>query len=386
MAAKKPVLFVVDSFFPGDGGAERQALVLAKTLREKGLSVEFVTPHLEQHLPLIDRVEGFKVIRIAYPQIKVLGALILMFNFSVFMLKHRKSYSYVHVHITKLLATCLGVIKPWLGLGVITKISGHAEFTGGVLDNNKFRLSYRVMRFFVKKLDYIQSISLFTTHTLKDCGFSDDRILQIPNGVDVAQFSEASDLYNGDDIVKIGFCGRVEKVKGLNVLIQAISLLSLENKDKLEVIVAGNGSHIPALKDLATSLGVADKFKFIGLVEDVPAYLESIDLYVQPSYAEGLSNSVLEAMSAALPVIASKISGNTDLVNNEITGYLFDSADAQQLSEKIKMLVLNKNLRLKMGANGRQKIIDGYSTNSVCTRLIELYEHKLVVVLQPSSM
>ncbi len=372
----KPVLFVVDSYFPVIAGAERQALVLARALRKRGLTVEFVVPRLETHRPVNDSVEGFSVRRIAYPKIKFLGALILMVNFSMYIIRHRNRYSYIHVHITKLLATCLGILKPWIHPRIITKISGYSEFSGGVLDQSmQKKPAYRIMKHYILKLDFVHTISNYTRDVLLECGFRDEQIIQIPNAVEIETFESAHSISRSDRVIRIGFCGRVEHVKGLDVLIDACSKLQADDLQRIKVLIAGKGSYLPDIKKRVEEHQLQGCVEFAGMVENVAAFHQTLDIYVQPSYSEGLSNAVLEAMSSSLPVIASNVSGNVDLVKEGITGSLFESGDSDDLAEKLTMLINDPSQRIRMGSQGRQRIEHGFSIESISNQLIEFYSH-----------
>lgn len=375
----RPVLFVVDSFLPGLGGAELQSVLLARTLRERGIEVHFVVPRLEKQLPVNDEIEGFKLTRINYPRVKFLGAVLLMWQFSRYMIHHKDDYSFVHVHITKLLATALGVVKPRLDAKVMTKISGYAEFTGGILDTSrKANPAYKVMSHYIRKLDYVQTISIYTRERLLSQGFREEQIIQIPNAVEVSLYPEPDCFTVEHDPLVIGFCGRIRKVKGLELLVQALSFFDEETTSKVVVHIAGDGNYRSAIEKITLELGVADKFEFVGLIEDVPSFLKNLDIYVQPSYAEGLSNSVLEAMSASLPVVASRISGNVDLVEHDETGYLFDSGNSAELAACLKSLINSRQNRLRMGKKGRTRVLADYSSDSVSKRLEELYANAII--------
>lgn len=375
----RPILFVVDSFLPGLGGAELQSVLLARALRKQGKEVHFVAPRLETNLPIHDEIEGFKLTRISYPRVKFLGAMLLMWQFSCYMLRHKDDYSFIHVHITKLLATCLGVVKPHLSAKVMTKISGHAEFTGGILDTSKkANPAYKVMSHYIRKLDYIQTISIYTREKLLSQGFREEQIMQIPNAVEVSSFTDPDCFTTEHDPLVIGFCGRIREVKGLELLIQALSSFDQKKTSKVVVKIAGDGNYRSAIEQLAVDLGVANKVEFLGVVKDVPNFLKGLDIYVQPSYAEGLSNSVLEAMSASLPVIASRISGNVDLVEHNATGYLFESGDSLELTQHLESLINSRQNRLRMGRKGKARVFDGYSAESVSGRLKELYANAVI--------
>ncbi|MDO6459854.1 glycosyltransferase family 4 protein [Granulosicoccaceae sp. 1_MG-2023] len=373
----KPVLFVVDSFFPAMGGAERQSLVLARSLRERGVRVEFVCPQLDKSMPLQDSVDNFPITRIPFWRVKFLGAFLLMANFALYMNRHRNDYSYIHVHITKLLAATLGMLRGRLGCAVITKISGHAEFSGGVLDRRRrFNPAYRMMQRYIRRLDYVQTISQYTREVLIGSGFTDEQILLIPNAVEVERFDEP-EFARGvkHERLRIGFVGRVEQVKGLDVLLQAVAMLPKDVRSRISVNIAGDGRYLSTIRALSASLGLDDTVAFLGAIDDVPGFLKTLDIYVQPSYAEGLSNAVLEAMCASLPVIASQISGNTDLVDNGRNGLLFPSGQAELLSQCLSRLTGDESARRGMGQAGRQVIESGYSSAAISQRLIGLYKN-----------
>ncbi len=375
----RPILFVVDSYLPGMGGAELQSVLLARALRDQGMEIHFVVPRLEKGLPVDDDIEGFKLTRIDYPRVKYLGALLLLWQFSRYMLRHKDDYSFIHVHITKLLATSLGVIRPHLSAKVMTKISGHAEFTGGVLDTSKnANPAYRIMAHYIRKLDYVQTISIYTRERLLAQGFREEQIIQIPNAVEGSSYSDPDCFSDENEPLLIGFCGRIREIKGLELLVQAISSFDEETAARVEVRIAGDGRHRSMLEQYISNMGVCDKITLIGLVDDVPGFLKTLDIYVQPSYAEGLSNSVLEAMSASLPVVASRISGNVDLVDDEKNGYLFNSGDSVELAARLSLLINSRQKRLRMGKCGKARVIEGYSTESVSKRLKELYANAIV--------
>jgi len=128
------VLFVVDSHFPVIGGAESQALKLAIALRDRGVHVDFLTPQLDTKTPRSETHCGFSVKRFAYPHVKYLGTLFMMLNFARFLVANRKQYDFAHIHITRYLSATAGLVRPFIKLPVMTKISGFFEFEGGRME------------------------------------------------------------------------------------------------------------------------------------------------------------------------------------------------------------------------------------------------------------
>lgn len=120
--------------------------------------------------------------------------------------------------------------------------------------------------------------------------------------------------------------------------------------------------------------------QFLGEREDINRILQMADFFIFPSKREGLSNSLLEAMSSQLPIIASMIGGNVDLIENKKEGMLFDYGDKKQLLSCINFLLGNPSFARKIGYNARKKVIKGYSFRIVADKYSNLYNkiaHKL---------
>jgi len=367
------VLFVVDSTFPGLGGAEIQALNLASALRERGVQVHFVSPRVHAHQRLRDSVDDFEVVRIDYPHIRIFGTAVLLCRFAGFLWRHRRDYQFLHVHVTRLLAAVASTMRPITGVPVVTKISGYFEFEGGVLDmQRRFAPLNRLLRYALRQVDYVQTISQETREKLLAAGFDDHRILLIPNGIDTRR--QASPPAQNDEIV-VGYCGRLRQIKGVHVLLDSFALacekLPTEN---LKLRIAGDGEESESLQAQMRRLDLESRITFVGRVDDTDAFLSQLHVYVQPSFAEGLPNSVIEAMLAARPVIVSNIGGNRDLVKPGRSGYLFPAGDSEALAQKIvKLAAASPATRRQFGQAGRKVVVERYGFDRVATQLMELY-------------
>ena len=366
------VLFAVDSRFPGFGGAESQAIKLAHALREQGVYVEFVVPHLNPAQAIDDMHQGFKITRIQYPRIRFLGSLIVMHRFRRFLLQNADDFDAVHVHITHLMAAAAGFARARSALPVITKISGFYEFEGGVLDQSaKLKPLNFLIRFGLKKVDFVQTISVQTRDKLLQAGFGDDQIQFIPNGIDTR---EPPSPVPSDKTIRIGYCGRLREIKGVHVLIDGYAtLVALHPQRAMQLVIAGDGETMPELKRQAKALGVDHQIEWLGRIDDTSAFFQSIHLYVQPSFAEGLPNSVMEAMVEQRAVIASDIGGNNDLIDGQHNGLLFPVGDAAALARQLGSLIDDPALASELAAKGRRHIVDHYGFESVTDRLAALY-------------
>lgn len=366
------VLFAVDCEFPGLGGAEAQALKLAVSMRNRGAVVEFVTPRILPTQSLEESFHGFTIRRIDYPHVRFVGSLVLMAYFARYLRKNAHRFDAMHVHITHLMAATAGYVRKSTGLSVTTKISGFYEFEGGVLDQRKrFKPLNFLLRTGLKKVDFVQTISEETREKLLEADFRPDQIKFIPNGIDTG---ETPTTAAHSSITTLGYCGRLREVKGVHILLDAFAKVLEKRADaNLRLSIAGSGSSADELLDQADALGISKHIEWLGLIEDTQSYFRSIDIYIQPSFAEGLPNSVMEAMVEQQPVIASDIGGNNDLVEHQVSGLRFPAGDSTALSEQIIRLLDDKQLRQLIAVNGRQVMEERYDIERVVTKLAELY-------------
>jgi|LSQX01.2.fsa_nt_gb glycosyltransferase involved in cell wall biosynthesis len=138
---------------------------------------------------------------------------------------------------------------------------------------------------------------------------------------------------------------------------QAVIKAVAEMKDpSVHYVICGGGALEDRLRNLAHQLGVGDRVHLIGFRTDVVQIAKSVDLFVFPSYREGLSLALMEAMATGLPIVCSKIRGNVDLVDDGKGGFLVAPNDYSGFAEKIAMLRDNRSMRLEMGQYNRDKI------------------------------
>jgi len=366
------ILFAVDCEFPGQGGAEAQALKLAIEMRDRGAHVEFVTPRIFKRQPLEETFHGFTIRRIDYPHVRWIGSLVLMAYFARYLRKEAANFDALHVHITHLMAATAGFVRKQTGLPVTTKISGFYEFEGGVLDQKKkYKPLNYLLRFGLKKVDFVQTISEQTREKLLAAEFRNDQIRFIPNGIDTGDKPQLRAI---EGTVVFGYCGRLREVKGVHVLLDALAKARQRRPElDLKVVVAGSGTSADDLRAQAEMLGITEHVEWLGLIEDTQAFLRSLDIYVQPSFAEGLPNSVMEAMVEQLPVIATDIGGNNDLIEHETSGLLFPAGDSDALVDCLFKMIDGSHERQEMAKKGRSFIENRYDIKQVVNQLSELY-------------
>ena len=204
-------------------------------------------------------------------------------------------------------------------------------------------------------------------------GISASRIHVIPNGVDLDRTSFERTPRGLQTILTVA---NLRKEKAHEVLFAAVAQL-LPRHPSLGVKVAGDGPRAQELRNVAASFGVADRIAFLGHREDVPALLEEADLFVLPSRSEAFPNSVIEAMTAGLPVIASAVGGLLELVDSGRTGLLVPPDDPAALARALESLLTAPDRARAMGETARQEIARRYSFDRMVQAFEELYLRQL---------
>jgi len=366
------ILFVVDSRFPGLGGAESQAVKLAHALKDRGVHVEYVAPMVNAGEYDIDNYDGIPIRFIEYPHVKYLGSLFMMSKFALFLVRNKNEFDFMHVHVTRLLAATAGLVRPFSNIPIVTKISGYFEFEGGVLDQRK-RLNpiNALMRLALRNVDYVQTISKEAEQKLLEAGFKPQQIALIPNGIDT---SSPPAPMPESDVFTMGYCGRLREIKGVHVLLKGYAKCKAQRPDaNMRVVLAGGGTFEQELRALAAQLNITNDIEFLGTIEDTASFYGDLDLYIQPSYVEGLPNSVIEAMHAARAVVATDIGGNNDLIEENVAGHLFPAGDDEKLGELLVKCFDDQNDNLRLGKAGRAIIEQRYGMDSVINQLVGVY-------------
>jgi len=203
-------------------------------------------------------------------------------------------------------------------------------------------------------------------------GFDDQvEIKIIPNGVETREFQLPKKREWG--LPRLLFVGRLVYQKGLDILVQALGGLT---SFPWELKLVGDGPHRPVLESMANDLGITDRIEFVGWLDREAVYNQyrEANLFVFPSRHEGMPNAVLEAMACGLPVIATDIAGNAELVHPETTGLLVPPEDHLTLRNALNALFLEPERRLAMGSAARKLVEERYTWDQVASKYLSLMQ------------
>jgi L-malate glycosyltransferase len=175
-----------------------------------------------------------------------------------------------------------------------------------------------------------------------------------------------------DDEYHIGIVARLTDVKNHRMIIDAFNRIRRYHRARLWII--GTGDLEKELKEYVLNLGIKNKINFTGKRTDVIRLMNAMDLFVLCSKSEGLSITLLEAMASGLPIIATNVGGNGELIKNGYNGILVELGDTKGLADAIEKMIKEKQLAMKYGMNSKINFSKYYSVETMAKEMIRLYE------------
>lgn len=239
------------------------------------------------------------------------------------------------------------------------------------------RLAYRLISRYATVVAVSHDLKEFVA---QEVGIARDRITVVHNGVNPLSSISQEDrdccrvelgIPPCEQVV--GAVGSLYPVKGHRFLIDAVPQVLRRFPDTTFLII-GRGELEAALKEQAERLGVASKVMFLGLRQDVPRLLAVMDIFALPSLSEGLSMAVLEAMTAGKPIVATRVGGNPELVEEGRTGLLVESQSSQALVTALELMLGSRDTARQMGACGREKARREYGVDGMVRQYVALYQ------------
>jgi glycosyltransferase involved in cell wall biosynthesis len=176
------------------------------------------------------------------------------------------------------------------------------------------------------------------------------------------------------DRITFGFAARMEEMKGPMILMEAFALAHAQD-EKICLNIAGDGSQRQKIAARAKALDVASRYRYHGVYthpEECRAFMESLDVFVMPSFTEGTPNSIVEAMACGKPIIASDVGGIPDMIGGE-SGILVPPGDTSALAQAMLCLAKDENLRRAMGQAARERYQQLFSPRAVVPLMLETY-------------
>jgi glycosyltransferase involved in cell wall biosynthesis len=235
--------------------------------------------------------------------------------------------------------------------------------------------------------DIVVTVSHYSSRKIVELyGVDEAKVRVVPNGVDPEKFKptgfheEVKRRYGFSGRQVVLFVGRLIPRKGLTFLVEAARDVNEEKGDTAFVIV-GNGPLKRQLAKRLEEVNLSRNFFFFGDVKDtmLPDFYNCADVFAFPSIQEGQGIALLEAAASAKPVVAFKVGGVEEAVLNGESGLLVERGNHRKLGEAILKLLSNQSLREKMGARGREFVLNNYTWDICAERMLRIYREALSV-------
>jgi len=371
------VCYVVSFFHPFASGAERQALAQGSELVRRGHVVHVVTRSVPGYPVVDEEYQGIFIHRwIKTASSGPLFGLSFVAGVVRALRKLRAEIDVIHTHQALWEAVAAGLARRFLKSKPTLVQPASAGYYGEADELERTRGAGILRRAILSNTGFA-AISVEIERQWRALGVADGRIVRMASGVDADQFRPGSSSVEAVLLPRprVMFTGRLHPQKNLPLLLEAWSAVA--SRHPANLILVGPGSDRQPLTDLAASLGIADRVQFVGAVDDPADYLRAADVFVLPSLAEGMSNSLLEAMSTALPCAVSGIGGNTDLIADGQTGRLVQTASPDAWSQTLLELLEDPCAGRRLGLAARRRIDEEFALNVVVDRYVELYRRMI---------
>jgi len=287
---------------------------------------------------------------------------------------------------TRNLSALEASVPAWLA-GVRVRIHGEHGRDMGDLDGTS-RKYQRIRRLYRPFIGHYVALSKDLEQYLgRDVGVEPERIAQICNGVDTVRFSPAPNgrapiagcPFTDEDLWLVGTVGRLQQVKDQVTLAEAFvrAIKRGPAKAQMRLVMIGEGPLRTRVEKVLDQAGMRELAWLPGARDDVPQVLRGLDCFALPSLAEGISNTILEAMACGLPVVATRVGGNPELMEEGLTGRLVPQANAEAMAGALFDYFDDPALARRHGRAGRQLILQRFSLDRMVSDYLSLYDDLL---------
>jgi len=379
----KRILIFAAYFHPHVGGYEKIVHELSRRLVQRGYELDILTCNTER-TPTYEELDGIHIYRL--PCWNALNSLYpipkpCLTSFKILRRLLRKNYDIVNTQTRFFITSFLGLIFAKLKRTPLVHTehgARHSLVPNKIIDLISRAYDHSIGTLIVKSARRNIGVSEAACGFLRHLGAVNTQVIY--NGIDTTIFKKKEDInYKqklgiSNDAIVITFVGRLIYAKGVQDLIYALSRIK-DAAPEVKLLIAGDGPYRTELEKLAHQNEYAGSTLFLGQrnQDEVIDVLSATDIFVNPSYSEGLGISVMEAASIGLPIIATDVGGTKEIITTDETGILVEARDVGQLAEELGRLCADAALREKLGENARILAGRKFNWDKIIGEYIKVY-------------
>lgn len=384
------ILMMCPQFRPLVGGYERAAERLSKGLVARGQQVDVLTERRDPSWPAREDMDGVGVIRVRSIARRGVHGPSAVFSFARFLMRHGHRYDLIHSHqYGRLAAAAIGYA--WLrGVPSLLKITntgadGIDAALAGSLTERAFRPIHR-------RVSACITTSGRAAEEARLFGIPDSRIHRIPNPLDTDRFRPAppeqrlrarADLGIGDEFLAVSV-SRLSREKNHAMLIDAWERVAARHPEA-RLAVVGGGPLQDEIRSRIDGSPATDRIRLVGAVDDPRQWYAAADLFVLPSVNEGLSNSLMEAMSCGLPAVSTQVSGAEDIFAEADIGRMVEPGDAGAFADAVCASISSEAALAESGRVARGYAEGRFAIDRVVDATLALYSKVVEEARAPGS-
>lgn len=368
------VLVVSFAYYPMVGGLPQQARLLCRTLQDYGLAVTVATIRIDgcSSVDILDKVPIYRLWTLfgkadAGYRVRVYPWLLPL---TLFLITYRHNYDVIHIHQASYPAALCVIIGKIFRKPTVIRITGSGN-SGNIATLRRLWWLGSLVRIIIRHANCFVSLSGDITSELLAEKIPLEKILHIQNGVDTELYLPVSNQSTASIKTVLGV-GRFSEEKGFDILVKAWAKV-IDREPDARLVLVGDGMDLPMLKDIACQLGVDATISFEGNRDNIFDYLSQAMIFVLPSRNEGMSNSLLEAMSMGCACVVSNIPANWSVVIPEVNGLMFRKNDTDDLADRIIQLLQSPFLVRELGKSAHDTITAEFSIDVVVKKYAKLY-------------
>lgn len=387
------IFAISNRYLPVVGGAERQLALLASALKERGHQITIITRHISDTLPFHETIDDIPVYRLRPTGLGKLANALIIPRLITYLLANRNHFDIIHCQSIGPAAIASVIAGQLLNKPVILRVATagdiarqriHTKTSAYTNFMRRYIVTPKIWHGILNKADTIIALSQELVEEAQENNIQTP-VINLGNGVNTQVFHPISQAMQNNIRVNLGLpinipilftTGRLVERKRLDVLIDAMPYIIQNNPDTI-LLIAGSGSYQADsvegfLKEQVKTLNLGNHVQFLGLIDNVADYLKASNVFVFPSAKEGMPNAVLEAMAAGKPIVASRIGGVVDLVDDSCA-YLLPVGDVNGFAQSIIEALAQPDIASAKATQAQKRVQTHFSVEAIADAYLKLY-------------